>query len=100
MYLFPNPPAGYVGCFWGTEKYFKVDFPLKHPTRALADVRVGYMGPPSAMVNPSYRDVCSGSSQHVEVCEFTYSGGEEVFAALCRHFFSFHDPTTMDRQGE
>lgn len=87
------------GCFWGTEKFFKVDFPKKYPDGLIDNVRVGYMGPSSALANPTYRDVCTGTSQHVEVCEFTYAGGEETFAALCRHFFSFHDPTTLDRQG-
>jgi methionine-S-sulfoxide reductase len=89
----------FPGCFWGTEKFFKVDFPLKYPSSRIAGVRVGYMGPITAMTNPTYRDVCSGASQHVEVCEFTYQGGEVVFEALCRHFFSFHDPTTLHRQG-
>lgn len=99
-----------VGCFWGTEKFFKVDFPLKYGTGVtdggdagsggvLTDIRVGYMGPSTALVNPTYAQVCSGFSQHVEVCAFTYSGGDQVFEALCRHFFSFHDPTTENRQG-
>ena len=105
----------FAGCFWGTEKYFKVDFPLKYPksgTRGsvsndsgsnsngnILDVRVGYMGPSTAKANPTYSEVCSGTSQHVEVCGFRYTGGERVFENLCRHFFSFHDPTTENRQG-
>jgi peptide-methionine (S)-S-oxide reductase len=62
--------------------------------------RVGYMGPTTAMADPTYRDVCSGTSQHVEVYGFDYKGGDEMYEAICRHFFSFHDPTTVDRQGQ
>ena len=57
------------------------------------------MGPKSAIANPTYGDVCTGTTQHVEVCHFDYIGGEDAYEALCRHFFSFHDPTTLNRQG-
>lgn len=60
---------------------------------------VGYMGPPHAPPNPSYRDVCSGLTGHVEVFNCEYSGGDLMFEQLCRHFFSFHDPTIINRQG-
>lgn len=57
------------------------------------------MGPTTALANPTYRDVCTGKTGHVEVCHFHYSGGDKIYESLCRHFFSFHDPTTLNRQG-
>jgi peptide-methionine (S)-S-oxide reductase len=55
-----------------------------------------------AMENPTYQQVCSGSTGHVEVLyvELTDSNSnEETFEQLIRFFFQFHDPTTKDRQG-
>jgi peptide-methionine (S)-S-oxide reductase len=57
------------------------------------------MGPKSAKPNPSYREVCTGVTGHVEVYDLTYEGDEKAYEALVRHFFMFHDPTTKDRQG-
>jgi peptide-methionine (S)-S-oxide reductase len=57
------------------------------------------MGPSSAKANPSYREVCSGQTGHVEVYDFEYAGGPGVFEELVKHFFKFHDPTTLNRQG-
>mmetsp|Transcript_29864 Transcript_29864/g.62422 ORF Transcript_29864/g.62422 Transcript_29864/m.62422 type:complete len:146 (-) Transcript_29864:85-522(-) len=53
---------------------------------------------PNAMENPSYRQVCSGSTGHVEVLYVELSD-PKVYEALVRFFFQFHDPTTMNRQG-
>jgi len=44
--------------------------------------------------------VCTGSTGHVEVYDFKYSGGEKAFEDLVKHFFTFHDPTTLNRQGQ
>lgn len=62
------------------------------------------MGPEGAKANPSYREVCSGRTGHVEVFEMEFeetgdAEGGEMYEKLVRHFFSFHDPTTPDCQG-
>jgi peptide-methionine (S)-S-oxide reductase len=88
-----------AGCFWGTEKFFKNDFVKRHPDVGLRNGRVGFMGPSHAKENPIYRDVCSGQTGHVEVYDFSYEGDIDTFELLCQHFFSFHDPTTVNRQG-
>lgn len=49
--------------------------------------------------NPSYREVCGGRTGHVEVYDLTFDGTEDTFEKLVKFFFSFHDPTTMNRQG-
>jgi peptide-methionine (S)-S-oxide reductase len=57
------------------------------------------MGPESAPASPSYRDVCTGVTGHVEVYSFKFGGGLEAYEALVKFFFMFHDPTSKNRQG-
>ena len=91
-----------AGCYWGTEKYIKKDFQKIHPN-SIKHATVGFMSPdPNAMKNPSYRQVCSGSTGHVEVLNIELSEeatNEQVFEDIIRFFFQFHDPTTLNRQG-
>ena len=57
---------------------------------------------PNAMKDPSYRQVCSGSTGHVEVLNIELSkeaSTTELFEELIKFFFTFHDPTTLNRQG-
>lgn len=54
---------------------------------------------PDAMENPSYRQVCSGQTGHVEVLWVELNDPEATLEALLRFFFQFHDPTTLNRQG-
>jgi peptide-methionine (S)-S-oxide reductase len=86
------------GCFWGVEKYFKDEFANMHPESNIAG-KVGYMGPKTAVVNPSYKDVCTGKTGHVEVYNFSFDGGPEMYEKLVRFFYRFHDPTTLNQQG-
>ena len=56
----------------------------------------------AAKPNPSYREVCSGTTGYVEVydCELTPElTNADTFEKLLKHFFSFHDPTTLNAQG-
>jgi len=92
-----------AGCYWGTEKYIVKDFQKKYPG-CIANAKVGFMSPDiNAMKNPSYRQVCSGSTGHVEVLniELTSKASEttEIFEEMIKHFFLFHDPTTLNKQG-
>ena len=89
-----------AGCYWGTEKFLKYDFGKKENAKgSITKGFVGYMGPRSAPPNPTYEDVHTGTTGHVEVfaCEFT--GGVQYYEDLVRYFFQFHDPTTLDKQG-
>lgn len=90
-----------AGCYWGTEKFFKSDFGVKTFTGSgkVVSGKVGFMGPPTAKPNPTYREVCTGTTQQVEVYDLTFDGDEKTYEDLCKHFFMFHDPTTKDRQG-
>lgn len=78
------------GCFWCTEAVFQ-------RLRGVVSVRPGYAGGPGA--NPSYEQVCTGRSGHVEVVEVTFDPALISFAKLLEVFFTTHDPTTPDRQG-
>jgi len=91
-----------AGCYWGTEKYIKKNFQAMHPN-SIKHATVGFMSPdPNAMKNPSYRQVCSGTTGHVEVLNVELAdeaSNEKIFEELVRFFFQFHDPTTLNRQG-
>jgi len=90
-----------AGCYWGTEKFFKSDFGVKSfpGSGKVISGKVGFMGPKTAKPNPTYREVCTGTTGHVEVYDFKFSGEEKAYEDLVKHFFMFHDPTTLNRQG-
>jgi len=92
-----------AGCYWGTEKYIVTDFQKKYPG-CIANAKVGFMNPdPNGMKDPSYRQVCSGATGHVEVLnvELTKEACQtpELLEEMIQHFFMFHDPTTLNKQG-
>jgi peptide-methionine (S)-S-oxide reductase len=78
------------GCFWCVEAVFR-------EAAGVSSVVSGYMGGTSQ--NPSYKDVCSGTSGHVEVARITYDPSEIGLRDLLQIFFATHDPTTLNRQG-
>jgi peptide-methionine (S)-S-oxide reductase len=79
-----------AGCFWGVEAAFRqVD--------GVTATAVGYLG--GTLVNPTYRDVCSGRTGHAEVVEVTYDPARVSYDALLAVFWANHDPTTLNRQG-
>jgi len=88
-----------AGCYWGTEKFFAKDFDSIHPDVILG-TSVGFMNPdPDAKPDPSYRNVCSGRTGYVEVLHMMFDSSKVSYEDVCKHFFTFHDPTTPDRQG-
>lgn len=88
-----------AGCYWGTEKFIVKDFQKQFP-RSIKTASVGFMSPdPNAMKNPSYRQVCSGMTGHVEVLYVELNDPVKHFEPLIRFFYQFHDPTTLNRQG-
>jgi len=78
------------GCFWCLEAVFK-------SLDGVINVTSGYMG--GSIANPSYSDVCSGTTGHAEVIKVEFK--EEIFnlKALLTFFLQIHDPTTLNRQG-
>jgi peptide-methionine (S)-S-oxide reductase len=89
-----------AGCYWGTEKYIVKDFQGRFPG-SIAEAKVGFMSPhPDAKKNPSYREVCSGTTSYIEVLNVVLNNPTpELVEELIKFFFMFHDPTTKNRQG-
>jgi peptide-methionine (S)-S-oxide reductase len=78
------------GCFWCLEAVFK---DLKGVTWVMSGYAAGHVP------NPSYKAVCTGTTGHAEVVQVKFDPAELDYADLLRVFFSIHDPTTKDRQG-
>jgi peptide-methionine (S)-S-oxide reductase len=78
------------GCFWCTEAVFS-------DVRGVRKVLPGYSG--GSVPNPTYEDVCTGRTGHAEVVEVTFDPAEVSLHDLLVIFFTTHDPTTPDRQG-
>ena len=78
------------GCFWCLEAVFK-------DLRGVNWVMSGYAGGRNA--NPSYKEVCSGTTGHAEVVQVKFDPDQLTYSDLLRVFFAIHDPTTLNRQG-
>ena len=78
------------GCFWCTEAVFK-------NISGVISVFPGYMG--GEIKNPTYEQVCEGYTGHAEIIKIEYESSKISFKDLLYIFFSTHDPTTLNRQG-
>ena len=78
------------GCFWCTEAIFK-------KINGVVSIFPGYMG--GHVKNPSYELVCEGYTGHAEIIKIDYDSSKILFEDLLSVFFSTHDPTTLNRQG-
>ncbi len=78
------------GCFWCLEAVFD-------DLQGVAQVDSGYSG--GTVANPTYRQVCSGTTGHAEVVQLTFDPRVISFREILEIFFTIHDPTTLNRQG-
>ena len=78
------------GCFWCLEAVFE-------QLQGVERVVSGYAG--GSVRNPTYEQVCSGSTGHAEVIQVTFDPSVIPYRDLLEVFFAFHDPTTLNRQG-
>lgn len=78
------------GCFWCTEAIFQ-------ELKGVVKAESGYSG--GHVKNPSYKEVCTGSTGHAEVIQVTFDPEEITFVELLEVFWKTHDPTTLNRQG-
>ena len=78
------------GCFWCSEAIFQ-------RLKGVKSVTSGYSG--GADANPTYDEVCSGTTGHAEVIKVEYNPEEVSFKELLEVFWKTHDPTTLNRQG-
>ncbi len=78
------------GCFWCLEAPFEL-------LKGVARVESGYTG--GAMKNPTYRDICTGKTDHAEVVQIAFDPKVISYREILEVFFVIHDPTTLNRQG-
>jgi len=78
------------GCFWCLEAVFD-------QLAGVSSVKSGYAG--GHKTDPTYEEVCTGTTGHAEVVTLTYDPAIVSYRDLLRVFFTVHDPTTKDRQG-
>lgn len=78
------------GCFWCTEAVYK-------ELKGVVEVFPSYSG--GHIKNPSYREVCTGTTGHAEVAQITFDPDIISFSDILEVFFMTHDPTTLNRQG-
>jgi len=79
-----------AGCFWCVEAVFD-------DLKGVEDVVSGYAG--GHTENPTYRQVCDGTTGHAEVARITFDPTVVSFKEILQVFFAVHDPTTLNRQG-
>ena len=79
-----------AGCFWGVEYYFK-------RLKGVAKTVVGFMG--GELENPSYKQVKTGTTGHLETIEVEYDPEVVSYEALVRYFFEIHNFEQVDGQG-
>ena len=79
-----------TGCFWGAERRF-------WNIEGVIETSVGYMG--GRRANPSYEQVCTGTTGHTETVMVRFDPSKVSFQRLLEEFWTMHDPTSLNRQG-
>ena len=79
-----------AGCFWCVEAVFQ-------EVPGVCSVEPGYSG--GKVANPTYEDVCTGTTGHAEVAQITFDPSKVTYAELLEVFWQTHDPTTRNAQG-
>ena len=79
-----------AGCFWGIEEYFR-------KLKGVINTTVGYSG--GHLNNPSYEDVCTGTTGHAEVVLIKFDERKLLYNEIISYFWKCHDPTQLNRQG-
>lgn len=79
-----------AGCFWCVEAVFQ-------QMNGVISVSSGFEG--GSLKNPTYKDICTGTTGHAEVCQLVYDPKKVTYDELLEAFWLTHDPTTLNRQG-
>ncbi|THU91210.1 peptide methionine sulfoxide reductase [Dendrothele bispora CBS 962.96] len=87
-----------AGCFWGVEHIFLKHYPPQQ-NKGILKTAVGYTGGKESATDPSYRQVCSGTTDHAEALRIEFDPNVVSYEELAEFFYRTHDPTTVNRQG-
>jgi len=119
MSIPPSQVATFAaGCFWGVEHIFLKHWPIKE-NKGILKTSVGYTGGYPDVTNPTYRQVCSGNTNHAEALRIEFDPNKVTydelvgpssypcsvatifsdFVPLAEYFYRTHDPTTLNSQG-
>ena len=79
-----------TGCFWGAERRF-------WKLAGVVSTSVGYMG--GHKDNPTYKEVCTGTTDHAETVEVCFDSNLISYQRLLEEFWTMHDPTSLNKQG-
>jgi peptide-methionine (S)-S-oxide reductase len=79
-----------TGCFWCTEEIFRQQ-------KGVSEVISGYIG--GTVADPSYKQICSGTTGHAEAIQVTFDPEATSYGTLLDLFWKAHDPTQLNRQG-
>ena len=79
-----------AGCFWGVQH-------ILDRIPGVISTRCGYIG--GQTENPTYREVCEGTTHHAEAVEITFDSEKLSYKELLSYFWRLHDPTQLNRQG-
>lgn len=79
-----------AGCFWGVEAAFR-------PLHGIVSTSAGYTG--GRLKNPTYENICSGTTGHAEAVQIKFDPSEISYERLLDIFWQAHDPTQLNRQG-
>ncbi|MBI4860514.1 MAG: peptide-methionine (S)-S-oxide reductase MsrA [Candidatus Riflebacteria bacterium] len=85
-----EPATFGAGCFWCVEAIFS-------ELEGVVTVESGYAG--GTVADPTYEEVCTGTTGHAEVCQIRFDPRRLRYEDLLEVFWKTHDPTTLDRQG-
>ena len=78
------------GCFWCTEAVYQ-------ELKGITHIVSGYAG--GSVPNPTYEQICTGTTGHAEVVQLTFDADLVSYRKILEVFFTIHDPTTLNRQG-
>ncbi|XP_006455952.1 hypothetical protein AGABI2DRAFT_195243 [Agaricus bisporus var. bisporus H97] len=87
-----------AGCFWGVEHIFLKHYPPSQ-NKGILKTSVGFTGGNPLVTHPSYKNVCTGATDHAEALKIEFDPTIVSYAELVEFFYRTHDPTTTNRQG-
>ncbi|KAI0920692.1 hypothetical protein AcV5_010367 [Taiwanofungus camphoratus] len=87
-----------AGCFWGVEHIFLKYYPIAQ-NKGILKTSVGFTGGKDDAKNPSYKQVCTGTTDHAEAVRIEFDPDVVSYDELVEFFYRTHDPTQFNKQG-